>query len=92
MDEEHVNELRRLGALSPRIGRRPRQHYTLREQYGEDIFALETVLVFRRGGQETRAAVKVAEGLWRVTGCHWLRRWDGMLRTVGHDYEISQVE
>ena len=76
-------------AMSDQAGKRLRR-LSLRDQYGDDIFPLETVVVFRRAGNETRSAVKVAEGMWRVTGCWWLRRWDGVLRTVGNGYDLLE--
>lgn len=89
MDDDHLNELGRLPDLPPQPGSRGHRRYTLREEYGEDTFPVETVLVFHRSGRETRAAVKVADGMWRLTGAMWLRRWDGLLRKVGHGYEPS---
>ena len=91
MDDDQVNELRRLPGPPPRIGR-SRRSLSFREEYGEDLFPVETALMFRCAGHETRLAVKVAEGMWRVTGCHWLRRWDGLLRAVGHGYDVDRVD
>lgn len=89
MDEEHADQVRRhVHGLPPQAGG-PRRPLTLREEYGEDIYPLETVMVFRRSGRETRSAVKVADGVWRLTGALWLRRWPGLLRKVGHGYEPS---
>lgn len=93
MDDDQLAAAQRPGGPPPRFGRRKaRRSASLSLAYGEDIYPVETVLVFRCSGRETRAAVKVADGMWRVTGCWWLRRWNGLLHTVGPGYELSFVE
>lgn len=92
MDDDHMDALRRPGEPAPAPGGGTGRPPSLRGVYGDDVFPVETVLVFHRSGRETRAAVKVAEGMWRVTGCWRLRHWDGMLRAVGPGYQLSLIE
>jgi hypothetical protein len=87
-----MDALRRPGEPTRPPGGRTGRGRNLRAVYGDDVFPVETVLVFHRSGRETRAAVKVAEGMWRVTGSRWLRRWDGLLRAVGPGYQLSLIE
>jgi hypothetical protein len=93
VEDDQLAALRRLGGPPPRFGgRKTRRKESLRNAHGDDTYPVETILVFHRSGRETRAAVKVADGMWRVTGCKWLRRWDGLLRTVGPGYDLSLIE
>lgn len=93
MDDDQLAAAQRAAGPPPRTGgRKTRRTESLRTIHGDDIYPVETVLVFHCSGRETRAAVKVADGMWRVTGCWWLRRWNGLLHTVGPGYELSFVE
>ena len=89
MDNDHMDALRRLGEAPAGHGGRPPRM----PGWGKyDGYPPETVLVFRRSGSETKAAVKLDEVRWRVTGHRRLRTWDGMLRAIGHGYELFLVD
>ena len=88
LGEDHARELSRL----PETSRRPAsRRVTLRTEYGEDIYPVESVLVFRRGGSDTIATVKRTEFGWSVTGKRRLRTWDELLRTVGHGFKPFEL-
>ena len=88
VEEDHMRELRRLPETSRRHAS---QKVTLRSEYGEDTYPVESVLVFRCPGSETIATVKRTECGWRVTGKRRLRTWDELLRTVGHGYRPFEL-
>ena len=92
MDDDQLAARRDPGWRPPRPGGKTRRTESLRDVHGDDIYPVETILVFHRSGRETRAAVKVADGMWRVSGCWQLRRWDGLLRTVGPGFQLSLIE
>ena len=86
MDDEQAEQLRRLREPSAGHGSHaaPRRD----REYGDDDFPVETVLLFRRLGHETRSAVKVTDDRWTVTGRWWKRSWKGLTRVIGPGYDI----
>ena len=90
MDEKHLDVLRSLDG--PAGGHGGRGRVTRFREYGNDDFPVETVLVFRCGGRETRAAVKHTDTRWKITGHRRLRSWDALVRIAGPGCEVSQMD